>query len=517
LRRRSTPPEPVRPKVSPRQVLPISRAIVEDLVTVEPVRKSVASELRNLPRPHIDLALQKERIQARLQQLKRIKIRRWAFRGAAAGLVVAITLGGLVISQNYLKVHKAFQGTAGTAAALKEEVKPELLKGEGRGRVNILLMGRGGGNHDAPDLTDTLIVASVDPVNKTATLMSVPRDLWVNVPDAGVMKLNAAFQSGQTRYMNQLSPGTTDAKAIKAGFDSVDKTLDDVLGITIDYHVLIDFKAFQQAVDSLGGVDVNVPADLVDPTMAWENANNPVLAKAGPQNFDGHQALLYARSRETSSDFARSERQRALLLGIKAKTFSLGTLSNPAKISGLFSAFGDNVKTDLSLSNANRLYSILKDINDSKITSVSLADAANPYVTTGNVAGQSVVLPKAGLFKYDDIRNFVRSQLRDPYIVKEKARVLVLNGTVREGLATAKADELRSYGYNVVGTGNTPGNSWSHTTLIDLTHKYKYTKNYLEQRFNQKAASSLSDPSIPTNGADFVIIVGSDEGSPTQN
>ncbi len=450
------------------------------------------------------------------KQYKWQRARRVASRGLAVAVVLLITFGGLLFSQSYLKLHKVFKGGAETAAALNANVKPELLKGEGRGRVNILLLGRGGGTHDAPDLTDTVMLASVDPVNHTTTLLSLPRDLWVNVPDAGVMKLNAAWETGEFKYQGNGKPGSTDPKAIRAGFDLVDKTLEQVLGITIDYNMLVDFQAFQQAVDTVGGVDLNVPADLVDPTMAWENGNNPVLAKAGPQTFNGKQALIYVRSRETTSDYARAERQRALLVALKSKVVNLGTLSNPLKISGLLNAFGNNAQTDLSLSNANRLYSLVKGVGDDKVTSISLADAANPQVMGGNINGQSVVLPKAGLFNYDAIQKFVRGNLKDPYILKENAKILVLNGTQTLGLATAKADNLKSYGYNIIGTGNTPSSGWTQTTLIDLTHKSKYTKNYLEERFGVKADNHLADNRIVTNGADFVIIIGSNEALNTQ-
>jgi anionic cell wall polymer biosynthesis LytR-Cps2A-Psr (LCP) family protein len=127
---------------------------------------------------------------------------------------------------------------------------------------------------------------------------------------------------------------------------------------------LLIFKLLSKQLSTVGGVDVNVPTDLVDPTMAWENANNPVLAKAGPQVFDGKQALIYVRSRETTSDFARSERQRALLLALKDKTSTVETLSNPMKISGLIKTFGDNLYTDLSLNNATRLYTIIQKTSD---------------------------------------------------------------------------------------------------------------------------------------------------------
>jgi LCP family protein required for cell wall assembly len=489
---------------------------LKSIVTLDPVTPPAAELARRTP---IDMDLPGEDSPpARWFKRPRwTKFRRLALRSTAVAVVLVITFGGLLLSQTYLKLHKVFQGSTGTAAALNEHVQPDLLKGEGRGRVNVLLLGRGGGDHDAPDLTDTLMIASIDPVNKSATLLSVPRDLWVNVPGQGVMKLNAAWQTGEFKYLGKIAPGSNDPKAIQAGFDMIDQTMNSVLGITIDYNVLVDFQAFKQAVDTVGGVSVNVPADLVDPTMAWENNNNPVLATAGEQMFDGKKALLYARSRETSSDFARAERQRALLLALKTKVVSLGTLSNPVKLSGLMDAFGDNVKTDLSLNNASRLYGILKGINNTKITSISLADSANPFVTTGTVAGQSVVLPKDGLFSYGSIQAYVRSQLKDPYILKENARVMVLNGTSTPGIATAKSDDLKSYGYNVVGVGNTPSPVWTSTTVVDLTHKNKYTKNYLEKRFGVKALNSLADKSIPTNGADFVIIVGSDEATNTQN
>lgn len=442
------------------------------------------------------------------------RVRRLTFKTAAVGLVLLMTVGGLLFSQGFLQLNKIFRGGAGTAAALETHVDPGKLKGEGRGRVNILLMGRGGGAHEAPDLTDTLMIASIDPVNNTATLLSLPRDLWVNVPDHGVMKLNAAWQSGAYRKLGKQINNTTDSKAIDAGYETLDKTVKEVTGLEIDYHILVNFQAFKQAVDTVGGVTVNVPADLVDPTMAWENKNDPVLAKAGVQTFDGNKALMYSRSRETSSDFARGERQRSILVALKAKIVSRGTLSNPAKLSRLSKTFGSNIQTDLSIKNASRLYTILKKINDNKITSVSLADPNNPLVATGNANGQSIVLPKDGLFKYEAIQSFIRGQLKDPYIVREKAKIIVLNGTLNEGLATTKAEELKSYGYSVVQVGNTPGPGWTTSTLVDVTRKNKFTKNYLEQRFGQTAATQLSDRTINTNGADFVIILGSDQTTP---
>lgn len=492
---------------------------VAAVVEASPTTPQAAHLAQRTP---IDMELPGEESPSRLEALfahtRWQRVRHFAFRGVAVALVLVITLGGLLFSQSYLKLHKVFRGSAGTAAALKPNVDPDQLKGEGSGRVNILLLGRGGGTHDAPDLTDTMMLASIDPVNHTSTLVSLPRDLWINLPSQGVMKLNAAWQTGEFKYLGKIAPGSTDPKAISAGFTTVDQAVEDVLGVDIDYNVLVNFQAFQQAVDTVGGVTVNVPADLVDPTMAWENNNDPVLARAGVQNFNGAQALRYARSRETTSDFARAQRQRDLLVALKSKVATIGTLSNPVKISGLLNSFGNNVQTDLSLKNAQRLYTITKGIKAAEITSVGLADGANQYVTTGNINGQSIVLPNAGLFNYGDIHGFIRTQLKDPYIVKENAKVLVLNGTLISNLATNKADELKTYGYNVTGTGNTPSSDWTKTQLIDLSQgRDKYTKHYLEQRLGITASTTMPDNIIQTNGANFVIIIGSDEATPTQS
>lgn len=444
--------------------------------------------------------------------------RRFILRTVAIVLVLIIGIGGVLFSQGYMKLHKTFKGGATTAAALTVNVNPALLKGEGDGRVNVLLLGRGGGNHDGPDLTDTMMLASIDPVNHTATLLSIPRDLWIDMPNHGAMKINAAWETGEFGYLGSEQSGSTNQNAIQAGFDQVDQTVESVLGVPIDYNVMLDFQAFQQAVDTVNGVTVTVPSDLVDPTMAWENGNNPILAKAGVQTFTGAQALNYVRSRETTSDFARAMRQRDVLIAIGNKIETLGTISNPVKLTDLLNELGNDVDTDLSIPDATRMYGIVKAIATNNITSIGMADPPNNYITTGQLDGQAIDLPAAGLFDYDAIQSFVRSQLKDPYIVKENAKILVLNGTTIPGLATAMASNLQSYGYNVVGASEASTANWSRTTLIDLSKgKDKYTNHYLEQRLNLTSINSLPNNSIQTNGADFVIIIGSDETTAPKN
>lgn len=436
--------------------------------------------------------------------------RRWALRGTVATVVVVVALTGLLAAKGYLRLNQILKG-GGAAAALETEVDPTKLKGEGDGRINILLLGRGGEGHDGPDLTDTILVASIDPVNKKSALISVPRDLWVQ-SSAGSSKINAVFANAKYKALNK---NNNEEAAEKAGMEAIEGTIEKVLGVNMHYYAMVDFKGFEQAVNTVGNVTINVPEELRDPTMAWENNWNPVLAKQGVQEMNGRKALMYVRSRHGSArgDFDRSERQRLFIMALKDKIMSSGTYSNPVKISKLMDDFGNHAKTDFSMTDLLRLYSITKGINDKSIESIGLVDPPHDYLTTDNYAGQSVVIPKAGPFAYDDIHTYVRSKLPDGYLLKENAPIVVLNGTTSEGIATEEADELKSYSYNVKKVDNAPTTDYSNTVIVDLTGKNKYTKNYLEKRFNTKVTRTLPQGiSIPEQERKgFVIIIGRNE------
>lgn len=439
---------------------------------------------------------------------KRLTKKMLALRTASAFAVLVLTFGGFFSWKAYAKFHKVFHGTSTVAALSSKPVQPSLLKGEGDGRVNILLLGVGGPGHDGPDLTDTIVVLSVDPVNNTAAMLSVPRDLWVKQPInyfGSEQKINAAYESGKYHYLGKMDGTSANASAVEAGFSNLDQVLKNVLDVNINYHMLVNFQAFRQAIDTVDGVTVNVQTPLVDPTMAWENHWNPVLAPAGVQQMDGVKALLYARSRETSSDFARSQRQRQILVALKDKVLTAGTLSNPAKIDALMNAFGDNVYSDLSTQGATRLYSIMKKVSDNKIGSIGLTDESHKLVTTDHVGTTSVVRPAAGFNNYTDIQSYVLDQLPDGYIVKEKAPVAVVGATTAGASATGTL--LKNYGYNVVSATTTPQTGLA-TTVVDLSNgKNPYTRHYLESRYNVKALTSLPNGiTSSSTTAKFVII-----------
>ncbi|MDQ2973595.1 MAG: LCP family protein, partial [bacterium] len=290
-------------------------------------------------------------------------------------------------------------------------------------------------------------------------------------------------------------------------------------GLPMHYYVMVDFTAFQKAIDTVGGITIDVK-EPVSEQMLLNGKPYFLNVKTGSQNFDGLKALGYARCRhcDSRSDFGRSERQREIIIALKDKIFSGGTFSNPYKLQQLVSTFGNNVSTDIGTDEIGRLYEIGKGISGDRILSVSLVDEPNVLLTTDMISGQSVVVPKEGTFVYDDVRAFVRNRLKDSFLQKENARIAILNGTKTAGLAGKTTTELKSYGYNIVRAENAPTQDYVNTYVIDLTSgKMPYTQNYLEKRMQVTAQRQLTDAGIDTTDVDFVIIIGQNEANRQQN
>ena len=504
---------PSRPRVINQQASQANLAWLAPARTAPAITKQQMPDIFDDEAGWLALDMRIPGSSAQLRRHARLRRRRvaqnWAFRSIAMILVLFVGTGGWLFMQAYTNVHRAFDGGGTTAVALQKKVDPNLLKGEGDGRVNILLLGNGGDGHKAPDLTDTIMLASIDPVNGKIALVSVPRDLWITLPGHGNMKINAAYQTGKFDYLGKIDSSNANTKAVQAGFATADQAVEQVLGVSIHYNALVNFRSFRQAVDTVGGVTVEVPETLVDPTIAWENGWNSTIAKQGMQEFTGKEALLYVRSRHTSSDFARSNRQRAVLTALKDKVATLGTLSNPLKISSLLNTFGNNVRTDLTVKEASRVYEIIKDIPDKDVASVGLGDG-NKLVRTGRAGTQSIVMPMAGIGVYDEIHDYVHKQLPDGYIVKENAVVRIVNASGEPSVGEAALHELQSYGYNVSPTITTMP-AQSQTEVINQAGiANQYTKHYLEQRYGVRATIK-SIGGVQMSGADFIIVLGSNE------
>ena len=477
--------------------------------------RAEADEAQLLDEPivldHIEARQRKVRFWSRHLKLKKL-IKRTAF----AFMVIILAGGAYFGYKIYHTQKKVLAGGGKSVTVCSDNVDPSQLSKEGDSRINILLLGIGGPGHDGPDLTDTIMLASIDPIDNSAVLLSIPRDLWVKIPGYGQQKVNAAFANGKDYSKSKTEIGQT-----QDGIKLADEALQPVFdGVNIQFHVVLDFQAFQQMVDTLGGVSVNVPETLYDPTIAWQNHNNPVIATKGVHTFSGAQALLYARSRETSSDFARGQRQRLLIAAIKDKAFNAGTFANPIKVSSLLDSFGSNVYTDFDTTTIKCLYHQLQPIPSSSIQSADLVTPPNQLVTTGTINHLSVVQPLDGLYNYSAIHKYLHSILPDGLIKKENAPVAIYNATDRAGLATSEAALLKSYGYNVLKVDSTAASSNPPTTtLVDLSKgQDKYTLHYLESRFGVTATSKLpKDLGVtPPAAAKFVIILGNDVTNPTQ-
>ncbi len=206
-------------------------------------------------------------------------------------------------------------------------------------RINVLLLGIGGEEHkEGGLLTDSIVIVSFKKSTGKAALISIPRDLQVQMPGENYSdKVNSAYILGEKKYQN--------------GLDFSKKTLAYITGLYIDYGILVDFKAFKETINILGGITVYLDEPFIEDKQWWcdENGQNcrPFVVEAGRQILDGEKALLYVRSRFSSDDFDRARRQQQVILAIKNKLLSLGVLTNPLIINNLFDAVAANVRIDI--------------------------------------------------------------------------------------------------------------------------------------------------------------------------
>lgn len=436
---------------------------------------------------------------------KKSKLRTFA-KVSVLLMIAGISIFGFIFGKAWWDAQKALDG-GGTALALSKDIDPNSLNGEGDGRINILLLGKGGDQHEGGQLTDTLMIASVDPINNGVVMLSIPRDLWVKPDDLWPMKINAVYTSAKEQALYKNAKDT--AAAEKAGIDATEKAVEDYLGVKINYYAMVDFTAFEESVNILGGITVNLPEPYSDPTM--KIGKKYLNLPAGANQLDGGTALGLARSRYGAErgDFDRGRNQQLVIIGIKDKMLSMGTFVNPLKISQLISTFGNRVQTNFSTDDLMRLYELSKSIPNESITNVDLAMEGEAVVQTGSIGGQSVVYPIAGVDDFSEVKKFVRLKLKDSFIIKENPSIIVLNASGKPGAASKRAEELKSYGYNVIQVADAPISDVPITQLVDTTKgAKKYTKRYLELRFNTKAVSSVDGLDITPYIADYIVVIG---------
>lgn len=402
-------------------------------------------------------------------------------------LVALVAVGALWVVGGLLLTYGKVVDSNGTPRApllsFLGEIDPNRLNGEGDGRVNVLMIGIGGAGHRGGQLADTIMVASLDPKNKEAALLSIPRDLWVPIEGNGYGKINTAHAFG---VKNEKKTG--------GGPVVMKKTVSKILDLPIHYYIRVDFKALQKIVDTMDGVTVVVENPIIDNAFPADNMIDyaPFRLPAGKQTLDGKTALKYVRSRHTvgaeGTDFARARRQQILIEAIKDKGLSLGILSNPRKLASFFSILGDNVKTDITISEAERFFQIWKNVDRSKMVNTVLDNGPNgPLIASSGDARGSILLPRTGDFS--EIQQIAHSIFTDPFLRQEKANISLINATGDAALGAKTVKQLTSYGYKVTDNTLKGQSIQKKVEIIDQTGSKPYTIRFLESRFKVEAVS----------------------------
>ena len=430
-------------------------------------------------------------------------------------VVMVLLVVGFVGGKFAWNAHKLFGGNIfGIFASTK-------LKGEDQGRVNILLAGNSADDagHNGGRLTDSIMVISIDTKNNKAFMLSVPRDLWVNVPGDGHQKINGAYVAGEDNDFKE--DGYPEG-----GMGQLEQVVSDSLGIPIHYYALVNYTAMREAVDAVGGVDITVksedPRGLYDPNIDWTTKGPLVKLSNGRHHLNGQQALNLARARGDSynsygfagSDFTRTEHQRQLLTALKSKAVSAGVLTNPNKLTNLSDAIGNNVKTDLKISEVRRLYDLTKNIDGSSIKSLGLNDDHGKSLlkSYSSPNGQSALIPAAGVDDFDDIQSFIRRQMSSDPVVQEEATLVVLNGTDIPGLGGKTKQQLKTRNLDVDKLDDAGHTSQVTTAIIDLSAGRKpATRSLLAKIFGNHFTTQ--NPYGRLYDADFIIIVGRDRSA----
>ncbi|MHB1865234.1 MAG: LCP family protein [Candidatus Saccharimonadales bacterium] len=445
--------------------------------------------------------------------------KRWSRRRKVvlSMLTIIIILFGWFGSRIIGSLDKVFHGNLfSDAQALFSHNQ---LKGESSGRVNILVAGDSVGDpgHGGAVLTDSIMVLSIDTKNHSAFLLSIPRDLWVYIPGLNsYQKINA---TNDVTNFNQ-------AGYPKGGMGQLEQVVQTDLGIPIDYYTLVNYTAFKDAVNAVGGISIKINSP--DPRGLYDAYTNLKLPN-GNDTLNGQQALDLARARGDgaagdvyygfpNSDFTRTMYQREMATAIAKKATSIGVVSNPLKINSLFSSFANNVQTDLNLQNVLTLAQLTKGLNLNNIGSYqysnSLSGDPNPLLVDYQdpASGQDALIPADGIGNYAGLKGYYQQLVSTNPIAKEDASVELLNSTNVNGLAANEQKVLQSKAIVNVSIADASNNYPTSMIVDNSGGKDPATKALLQQMFPGSVVTTDTG-SIEAGEASlykdtFVVIIG---------
>ena len=424
-------------------------------------------------------------------------------------LVILLGIGGAVYFYGDRLISKLTGGKSGLVDLVKTVVSEKVtpLKMDAKGRTNIAIFGTSGYDmtgseghavHDGAQLTDSLMIMSVDQNAKNAVTMSLPRDLKVGREACYTGKINEVFACASNNGKNE-----------EAGATAVMKELSKISGMEMHYYVHVNWGSLVQIVNVLGGITVTVDDDINDYYYTG------IKMKAGvPTVLDGEKALGLARARHGSvgGDFTRGENQQKVLVAIKNKIAEKG-MDIPAMIN-LVNVLGDNLRTNVNIEEIKTAAKVFSNFNPANIASAPLTGLSggdlvrNASFPVGGL-DISFVIPSAGVQNYTKIQQYLESKIADYSDSPATSRILVLNGTNESGIAANEKLELEKAGFRVTGTGNAPKSDYTEKVLVYSLGNKEQTKQKLETYYgiSIKSANELPDDIDKTN-YDFVVIVG---------
>lgn len=426
-------------------------------------------------------------------------------------LILIILLGGGAAVYFYgdRLISKLTGGKSGLVDLVKTVVSEKVtpLKMDAKGRTNIAIFGTSGYDmtgseghavHDGAQLTDSLMIMSVDQNAKNAVTMSLPRDLKVGREACYTGKINEVFACASNNGKNE-----------EAGATAVMKELSTISGMEMHYYVHVNWGSLVQIVNALGGITVTVDDDINDYYYTG------IRMKAGvPTVLDGEKALGLARARHGSvgGDFTRGENQQKVLVGIKNKIAEKG-LDIPAMIN-LVNVLGDNLRTNVNIEEIKTAAKVFLNFNPANIASAPLTGLSDGDLVKNAsfpVGGLDIsfVIPSAGAQNYTKIQQYLDSKIADYSDSPATSRILVLNGTNESGIAANEKLELEKAGFRVTGTGNAPTGEYTEKVIVYNLNNKEQTKQKLETYYGTtvKAVNELP-AGIEKFNYDFVVIVG---------
>lgn len=391
------------------------------------------------------------------------------------------------------------------AAPLQEpDAGPEAEPWDGASRVNVLIMGLDFRDWEAGEVprTDTMILFTLDPVNNTAGMLSIPRDMWVNIPGFDHAKINTAYYLGELYKI----PGGGPGLAVK--------TVEHFLGVPINYYAQIDFYAFVKFIDALGGLDLNVPEEIVvDPI----GPANTVKLYPGVQTLDGATTLAFARARYTEgSDFDRAKRQQLVIMELRRQILDLNMMPTLiAKAPALYRELSDGIRTNMSLTEAIQLSLAAAKVGEKQIKR-GVIGPPDQVQLSESPDGLSILIPVPDRIRLLRDQIFSSGMSMGPSQVSEdltelvrseQARVSIQNGTQTPGLASLTAEYFRSQGINIVEETN--ADRVYESTMLVVVNGKPYTIKHLAELMDIQQGNIINQYQ-PDAGVDVVVVLGND-------